>query len=194
MKSKIHRPIMDMVYSMSPEELIREGWPVEIVNLIRSHDSQDRQVMERLANHIIQNDVRDNVVHVQIDLNALAKSHGRVEQERQERNLEDLFLRNGASNGCMLALFGMKKDDATTRRRLLGCENATHRGRPNEERNDEILFLWQKLQRIQMEERQAILEVQKRIGCPISVIWNAIKKDEAQRSGQGASTGNKETA
>lgn len=194
MKSKIQRPIMDMIYSMAPEELVKEGFPAEVVNLIGSHDSQDRKVMERLAELIIQKDVRDDVVHVTIDLAKLVQSQTRVEQERHERRLEDQFLINGASNGCMMALFGLTKEIVTTRRSLLDCKAAPHHGRPNQERSDDIIFLWQRLRRINMEEREAILEVHRRIRCPISVIWNAIKRYEADQVSNNERPNDKETA
>lgn len=181
MKTRISRSILDYIYSLSPEELLAEGWPIDVVNMLSSHDSQDRKVMENLADHIIRSKISDDVVHLKIDLEALKKqAHCRIQQERESRILEERFLRLGASNSCMLALFGMTKEESHTRRKLYGCIDSTQRGRPNNRHLDEIAYLWHKLQRLGVDKRDAILEINKRIGCPISVIWNAIKKTEAE--------------
>ncbi len=100
----------------------------------------------------------------------------RIEQEKENRALQDELLHAGAPIRMMHYFWGLTSRDCAERRRVLGVEAPI--GRPtqaDEQALERLWHLWQDTEDI-ADERRRYLDLAERSELPLSVIWTAVEE------------------
>jgi hypothetical protein len=112
---------------------------------------------------------------VGVDEKALTRQLKELEDKREERELEDIYLFHGAPLVLMRRLFGMHASEFSRRRNILNIRGAGS-GRPPlcDEGTDHLVWkTW--LHHKQLDERERFLKIADETGLDLHLIWSALR-------------------
>jgi len=112
---------------------------------------------------------------VGVDEKALTRQLKELEDKREERELEDLYLFHGAPLVLMRRLFGMHASEFSRRRNILNIRGAGS-GRPplcDEETDHLVWKTW--LHHKQLDERERFLKIADETSLDLHLIWSALR-------------------
>ncbi len=113
---------------------------------------------------------------VGVDEKALTRQLKELEDKREARELEDIYLFHGAPLVLMRRLFGMHASEFSRRRNVLNIRGVG-RGRPplcDESSDHRIWKLWQHHK--QLEERERFLKIADETSLDLHLIWSALRE------------------
>ena len=114
-------------------------------------------------------------LNVGVDEKALTRQLKELEDKREERELEDIYLFHGAPLVLMRRLFGMHASEFSRRRNILNIRGAGS-GRPPlcDEGTDHLVWkTW--LHHKQLDERERFLKIADETGLDLHLIWSALR-------------------
>ena len=111
-----------------------------------------------------------------VDEKALTSQLKELEDKREDRELEDIYLFHGAPLVLMRRLFGMHASEFSRRRNILNIRGAGS-GRPplcDEETDHLVWKLW--LHHKQLDERERFLKIADETNLDLHLIWSALRE------------------
>ena len=115
-------------------------------------------------------------LNIGLNEKALTRQLKELEDIREERELEDIYLLHGAPLVLMRRLFGMHASEFSRRRNILNIRGAGS-GRPPlcDEESDHLVWkLWQLHN--QLEERERFLKIADETSLDLHLIWSALRE------------------
>jgi hypothetical protein len=113
---------------------------------------------------------------ININPSALERQINELENKREEKELEDIYLLQGAPLLLMRRLFGMHASEFSRRRNILNIRGVGS-GRPPlcDESSDHLIWeLWQ--QNKTLEERERFLKIADETRLDMHLIWSALRE------------------
>ena len=110
-----------------------------------------------------------------LDHEALERQLAELEDMREEHELEDIYLFNGAPLALMRRLFGMHASEFSRRRNVLNIKGAGS-GRPtlcDENTEHRVWHLWQKY--YQLEERKRFIAITDETSLDLHIVWSTLR-------------------
>lgn len=114
-------------------------------------------------------------VAININPSALERQIKELEDKREERELEDIYLLHGAPLVLMRRLFGMHASEFSRRRNVLNIRGVGS-GRPplcDEETDHLVWKLWQRHN--QLDERERFIMIADETNLDLHLIWSALR-------------------
>lgn len=114
-------------------------------------------------------------VVISINSTALERQIKELENKREERELEDIYLLQGAPLILMRRLFGMHASEFSRRRNILNIRGVGS-GRPPlcDEKSEHLTWkLWQHYN--QLNERERFLKIADETSLDLHLIWSALR-------------------
>ncbi len=111
-----------------------------------------------------------------VDEKALTRQLKELEDMREERELEDIYLFHGAPLVLMRRLFGMHASEFSRRRNVLNIRGVSS-GRPplcDEASDHRVWKLWQHHK--QLEERERFLKIAEETNLDLHLIWSVLRE------------------
>ena len=158
--------------------------------LLMGFEPEDVRAMEDLTVKHLQrlSELGAHFMDFRIDHDSLQKVVERLKDERGIDNLKDALLRAGAPLDLMHHYWGMTSRDCSARRRVLGV--VTPVGRPlrlSDEALEQLWHTWVGLDAIE-DERERHLELARRSGHSLTVIWPVVLGWQALRENSSLPT------
>ena len=136
-----------------------------IDSLLKLNLSEQRQLIERARYFIT----------INIDHIALRRQLQELEDMREEHELEDIYLLNGAPLALMRRLFGLHASEFSRRRNALNIKG-NGSGRPplcDEETEHLVWRIWQ--QKGHLSEKERFMGIIDETNLDLHVIWSALR-------------------
>lgn len=117
-----------------------------------------------------------NFLVLSIDPAALERQINELANQRDDQELEDIYLLQGAPLALMRRLFGMHASEFSRRRNILNIKGAGS-GRPllcDEQTDHTIWALWQ--ENYTFDERQRFLKIAEQTRLDLHLIWGALRE------------------
>jgi len=142
------------------------GLPDKLITLISKLNLTEQSCLIRSA---------QKYLAISINSDALERQINELESKREEQELEDTYLLQGAPLVLMRRLFGMHASEFSRRRSILNIRGAGN-GRPpqcSEETEHQVWKIWQ--QNLKDGERERFLKIADTTGLDLHLIWSALR-------------------
>lgn len=171
MEIEIGTKFLDLL-STSPSHQLAASLPPKAVALFMDLTGAEREKLTRLTSQFVHLNVVNNQLTVTVDFDQLERIHShQVKTLRSLKHIKEDFIKAGASNECMQALFGVGRRETQLMRQTLEVTEPGG-GRPNEALVDDIRYQWQHADRTgDHGDFQAMLEIAMTLRCSVSTVW-----------------------
>ena len=161
------RSLISSLDSLQSDHFENNHLPDELISVISKFNLTQQRSLIRNARKFLS---------VKLNTSALEHQIAELENSREERELEDTYLLQGAPLVLMRRLFGMHASEFSRRRHALKIQGAGS-GRPpqcDESTEHKVWSLWTRFQDI--EERERFMKIAEEIGLDLHLIWSALRE------------------
>jgi Protein of unknown function (DUF2857) len=153
------------------EQLIREGVPVEVIDMLRTMTADQ---LTDLAGS------RDALFAVRVESSAFQRAVKGVQHTTKWSELQSYFVQHGATVQMMQSLFRLSRSNIRELRRWI-CAEPPSLMMPSEQAREELLAAWHSLHSVaDARERLKLLHQQFASRFPLRALWQIV--DEATSS------------
>lgn len=160
------RTLMSSLESLQSVHFKTYTLPDKLITLMSKLNLTEQKSLVKSAQHY---------VAININLSALERQIRELEDKREEKELEDIYLLQGAPLILMRRLFGMHASEFSRRRNVLNIAGVGS-GRPplcDEESEHRIWKIWQSHK--QLDERERFLKIAYETSLDLHLIWSALR-------------------
>jgi hypothetical protein len=161
------KTLMSYLESLQSIHFKTNTLPDNLITLMSKLNLTEQKSLVQSAQHY---------VVVNIKTSALERQIKEIEDKREEKELEDIYLLQGAPLILMRRLFGMHASEFSRRRNVLNIRGVGS-GRPPlcDEESDHLVWkLWQHHK--QLEERERFLKIADETSLDLHLIWSALRE------------------
>ena len=160
------KTLMSSLESLQSIHFTKSELPDNLITLMSKLNLTEQRSLVQCAEHY---------VVININSSALERQIKELENKREEKELEDIYLLQGAPLVLMRRLFGMHASEFSRRRNILNIRGVGS-GRPPlcDEDSEHLTWnLWQIY--YQLDERKRFLKIADETGLDLHLIWSALR-------------------
>ncbi|WP_339672427.1 STY4526/YPO1902 family pathogenicity island replication protein [Dasania marina] len=160
------KTLMSSLESLQSTHFKTNILPDNLITLMSKLNLTEQKSLVQRAQHY---------VVININLSALERQIKELEDQREEKELEDIYLFQGAPLILMRRLFGMHASEFSRRRNVLNIRGVGS-GRPPlcDEKSEHLAWkLWQQYE--QLNERERFLKIADDTSLDLHLIWSSLR-------------------
>ncbi|WP_101757265.1 STY4526/YPO1902 family pathogenicity island replication protein [Oceanicoccus sp. KOV_DT_Chl] len=166
MSRSVARTLMSSLETLQSIHFNKNSLPDNLITFMSKLNLTEQTSLIQSARHY---------VAININIPALERQIQALENKREEKELEDIYLLQGAPLILMRRLFGMHASEFSRRRNILNIRGVGS-GRPplcNEESEHQVWKLWQ--HNNPLNERERFLKIADETNLDLHLIWGALR-------------------